>query len=137
MSIFSGVDGYEASCPWCGERVWVYYDGLVAERGRGRIGHKCQGKTYATYTSYDFDGIQSYNQIIEKPMECSSIKEKFLISLKSEPQKSFRKAGITNGDDMLTSEGRDIFLTWLLNKHGLEFKKDVVDGILENKDSKK
>lgn len=70
-------------------------------------------------------------------MECSSIKEKFLISLKSEPQKSFRKAGITNGDDMLTSEGRDIFLTWLLNKHGLEFKKDVVDGILENKDSKK
>lgn len=66
----------------------------------------------------------------------TSLKEKFLISLKPEPQKSFRKAGITNGDDMLTSEGRDVFLSWMLSKHGEEFKKDVVDEILKDKEAK-
>lgn len=63
-----------------------------------------------------------------------NIKEKFLISLKSEPHKSFRKAGITNGDDMLTDEGREIFLGYLLSKYGDDFKKDVVDELLKKED---
>lgn len=61
-----------------------------------------------------------------------TVKEKFLLGLTKEPQKSFRKAGITNGDDMLTPEGQGIFLTWLLNeKYADEFKTAVVDGLLE------
>ncbi len=59
-----------------------------------------------------------------------TIKEKFLLAFKTEPEKSFRKAGITNGDDLLTEEGQVIFLSWLLKKSGEEFKKEVVDGLL-------
>lgn len=62
----------------------------------------------------------------------SSIKEKFVLAITPEPQKSFRKAGITNGDDLLTDDGQKIFLSWLLTKHAEEFKKNVVDGLLED-----
>ena len=57
--------------------------------------------------------------------------QKFALNLKPEPQKSFRKAGITNGDDILTEDGMKMFLTWMLAKHGDEFKKEVVDPILK------
>lgn len=65
------------------------------------------------------------------PTLMSTVKERFALLLKSEPEKTFRKAGITNGDDILTEEGRDIFLSWLLQKHGEEFKKEVVDKIIK------
>ncbi len=70
----------------------------------------------------------------EKKMD---IKEKFALAFKSEPEKTFRKAGITNGDDFLTSEGQNIFLSWLLKKHGEEFKKEVVDLLMEKEPEKK
>ena len=67
-----------------------------------------------------------------------NIKEKFVLAITPEPKKSFRKVGITDGDDILTDEGTRIFLTWLLhNKYAEEFKKDVVDGILEEEGDKK
>lgn len=74
-----------------------------------------------------------------KGTNMANIKEKFLLALTPEPQKSFRKAGITNGDDMLTEDGSKIFLSWLLqSKYQDEFKKDVVDGLLEDEcDDKK
>ena len=72
--------------------------------------------------------VKKNNQFKNKSM---NIKEKFLTSLKKEPKKSFRKAEITNGDDMLTEDGKVIFLSWLLNKHGEEFKKEVVDELVE------
>ncbi len=59
------------------------------------------------------------------------IKEKFQLAFKSEPEKSFRKAGVTNGDDYLTDDGQKIFLSWLLKKHGTEFKTEVVDELLK------
>lgn len=61
-----------------------------------------------------------------------NITEKFLLAFKKEPEKSFRKAGITNGDDLLTDEGQQVFLSWLLQKHGSDFKSEVVDGLLES-----
>ena len=42
-----------------------------------------------------------------------NIKEQFLLAITAEPQKSFRKAGITNGDDLLTEDGQKVFLSWL------------------------
>lgn len=64
-----------------------------------------------------------------------SIKQKFAEIFMSEPNKSFRKAGITNSDYSLTTEGQDIFLQWLLKKNGDAFKTEVVDELLkeENK----
>lgn len=65
-----------------------------------------------------------------KPM---TLKEKFILSITSEPKKSFRKAGITNGDDILTDDGAKVFLSWILHsKFAEEFKKEVVDSMLED-----
>jgi hypothetical protein len=69
-------------------------------------------------------------ELINQPM---NIKESFVLALTSEPKKSFRKAGVTNGDDLLTDEGQKIFLTWLLHsKYADEFKTSAVDGLLAN-----
>ena len=60
-----------------------------------------------------------------------NLKEKFALAFKSEPEKSFREAGITDSNDLFTPDGQIIFLSWLLKKHGEEFKKEVVDPILD------
>lgn len=85
------------------------------------------GRYYSPFY-YDFEFISSTNQTT------MNIKEKFALAFKSEPEKSFRKAGITNGDDFLTSDGQEIFLGWLLQKHGPEFKTEVVDDLLKEEE---
>jgi hypothetical protein len=60
-----------------------------------------------------------------------NMKEKFITMFLSEPEKSFRKAGITNGDGMLTDDGVKMFMTWMLKKNGLDFKAEVVDELLK------
>ena len=62
--------------------------------------------------------------------------EKFKLAFKSEPEKTFRKLGITDGDDLLTSEGQTIFLGWLLEKNKNDFKKEVCDPMLAEKEEK-
>lgn len=69
--------------------------------------------------------IKEYN----KTKMHSSFTDKMSLMFKSEPEKSYRKAGIINGDDIITDQGAKIFLTWLLKKNP-EFKAEVVDPIL-------
>ena len=83
------------------------------------------------YDTFGFDGDL---QLINKNM---NLKDKFTLAFKGEPEKSFRKTGITNGDDFLTEDGQHVFLGWLLKKHGEEFKKDVVDDILKEQEEEK
>lgn len=85
---------------------------------------------------FQFELISNSDNVANKKM---TLREKFLVSLKKEPEKSFRKAEITNGDDMLTEDGKNIFLSWLLTKNGADFKKEVIDEILssEKEDSLK
>jgi len=73
------------------------------------------------------------NSLTSKLMD---LKEKFVLATTPEPHKSFRKTGITNGDNLLTDEGTQVFLGWLLNKYGAEFKTEVIDGMLKE-DAKK
>ena len=81
--------------------------------------------------SFD-DGTYVWEDISQ--LQEMNIKEKFILAITPEPKRTFRKAGITNGDDILTEEGQKIFLTWLLhNKFADEFKKDVVEEMLEVK----
>ena len=47
-----------------------------------------------------------------------------------EPEKTFREAQITDTNGNLTSTGNQIFLSYLLAKHGEDFKKNIVDPIL-------
>jgi len=91
------------------------------------IFEECVG--YEGKWAFEFQ-LELVNNLNKKPM---NLKEKFLTSLKSEPEKSFRKAEITDGDDLLTEDGKAVFLSWLLRKNGAEFKKEVVDEILEEK----
>lgn len=106
-----------------GEMITVCY-------GDGEVG-KGKSKYYKLTT------CNPINKVVSSIM---GLQDKFLLSIKPEPQKSFRKAGITNGDDLLTCEGTQVFLAWLLEKNETEFKADVVDPILaqmkEDKDCK-
>jgi len=92
-------------------------------------------KIYEVYYYISKDDAEVIDEKVDdnlnKPM---NLKEKFVLAITPEPKKSFRKAGVTDGDDILTEEGTEIFLTWLLHhKFAEEFKKDVVDGILKEK----
>lgn len=68
--------------------------------------------------------------LIAKNKNMNNLKEKFVGLFLTEPEKSFRKAGITDGDGMLTKEGTEVFLAWLLKKNGDVFKTEVVDPLL-------
>lgn len=72
------------------------------------------------------------------PMSMTTILEKAALAFKKEPERSLRKAGLTNGDDMLTAEGQTVFLSWLLhNKYAADFKKEVVDDMLKEQEESK
>ena len=85
-------------------------------------------------------GNGSYESEIEllnnKENKSMNILEKFTIALKSEPEKTFRKTGITNGDDLLTEDGQKIFLSWLLKKNGDVFNAEVANGLLKDVEDK-
>lgn len=103
--------------------------------------YKDNGYIGRLYELRNEDGQQTYAfeddlQVINNNMSVN-IKEKFTLAFKKEPEKSFRKTGITNGDDFLTEDGQLIFLGWLLKKHGEEFKKDVVDDLLKDQEEDK
>lgn len=66
-----------------------------------------------------------------------NIKEQFTLAMTPEPQKSFRKVGITNGDNILTEDGMKIYLSWKLMKDADAFKKEVVDDMLAEQEKGK
>lgn len=65
-----------------------------------------------------------------KKEKIMNIKEQFTLAITPEPQKSFRKVGITDGDNLLTDDGVKVFLSWLLTKNADAFKKEVVDDMV-------
>ncbi|MHA1304350.1 MAG: hypothetical protein ACTSPI_11685 [Candidatus Heimdallarchaeaceae archaeon] len=71
-------------------------------------------------------------ELVSNNNKTMNLKEKFIVAITSEPKKSFRKAHITDGDDLLTEEGQQVFLSWLLHDQYAEaFKKEVVKPLLE------
>ena len=68
------------------------------------------------------------------PNRMADLKEKFALIFTSEPKKSFRKAGITDGDNFLTDDGKSVFLAWLLDKLGDDFKKEVCEELLKKEE---
>ncbi len=65
-----------------------------------------------------------------------SLIESFRLATKSEPEKSFIKAGILEMDESFTAEGEELFMLWLLAKEGADFKTEVVDPILAEEEAK-
>jgi hydrogenase maturation factor len=67
-----------------------------------------------------------------------SILETMTSLFRKEPNKTFREAEITDGDDILTKEGMYIFTSWLLHsKYAEEFKKAIADEIVAKKNADK
>lgn len=62
--------------------------------------------------------------------------EKFKAMMKKEPMKSFYKAGLTDSNDVLTTEGKDVFLNFLLAKNQDAFKTEVADLMLAEDNNK-
>ena len=111
---------------WRGQRLYITSERKMSGSEYYYDTRRADGNTGGAY--------ESDLELITNTM--TNIKESFALAFKAEPEKSFRKAGITNGDDFLTTDGQHIFLSWLLKKHGEEFKKDVVDGLLEDMQKK-
>lgn len=59
-----------------------------------------------------------------------TIIEKIRLAAKTEPEKSFIKAGITNMDGSFTSEGKEAFLSYLLEKNKDDFNTTIVQPLL-------
>lgn len=118
LSICSNGD-HDSGCTCVGQ--WIVQSVFAGGGGyMGGIGHS----VYQPGATAPINSTNNNNM--------TTLKEKFTLAFKAEPEKSFRKAGITNGDDFLTADGQNIFLSWLLKKHGDDFKKEVVDGLLED-----
>lgn len=81
-----------------------------------------------------FGGCASFSaeelELINNKSSMASLKEKFALVFKSEPEKSFIKAGIMDVSEEITTEGWEIFGTWLMKRNGADFKKEVVDPML-------
>lgn len=62
--------------------------------------------------------------------------EQAKLAFKGEPEKSFIKAGVLDSNKNLTTDGQQLFLTYLLKKHGEDFKTTVIDPIIKAGENK-
>jgi hypothetical protein len=104
--------------------------GVIDEDGSNNVILDKNGKLSKNHDSYNLRLIYSSNN----NFMANSLKEKFALTFKKEPEKSFNKVGITDANDILTAEGKDIFLAWLLKKNGNDFKAEVIDPILKDEE---
>lgn len=121
-----------------------YKDSLIGKRG---IVNEINKSTETVGVSFDDglkEGFYSYrlkiiNNNTMDSTNCNggSLTDKVRLTFLKEPEKSFRKLGVTDNNDELTGEGQDAFLNWLFKKHQVEFKTEVVDPILAGMETEK
>ncbi len=116
----------------CGENKSAIMTSLEIGYGPYIINYSSSSGWYY-YTVDHLIKIINKQKLINNTM---SLKETFTTLFLQEPEKSFRKAGVTNGDGFLTEDGQKIFVAWLLQKNGSSFKTEVVDGIIAEQDKK-
>lgn len=73
------------------------------------------------------------NKDLEYYKTMGSLKEKFIKIFTKEPYKTFREKGITNGDDLLTADGIEMYINWLFKRDADAFKTEVADNLQEEK----
>jgi hypothetical protein len=71
--------------------------------------------------------------LLKKPKKkhMNTLMNKLKQLAEKEPQKTFRKVGITYESGNLTEEGKEVFMNWLFEKHADDFKTEVADVLLE------
>ncbi len=115
------------SCQTAHVMKYIGTEAVIYQRGDSNIDpfwrvRMCDG--------YEVDIYEIGLDLITNKKNNMTLKEKFVLAFLGEPEKSFRKTDITNGDGFLTTEGQAVFLAWLLKENGTKFKTDVVDGML-------
>lgn len=109
---------------------------------------RIEGKS--SYLSYNI--LNKENEIIDSCSGCfttndlklknnsasfmSNLIEKFKFLTKSEPEKSFIKAGIIDANGNLTTDGQALLIQYLLEKTKDDFNKDVVQPLLKDSEEK-
>lgn len=98
------------------------------------------GSLSGFYYTKELNWYISQSDVIKKgsstDIKSMNIVKKFQLATKSEPEKSFIKAGIAEMNGQLTSDGQEVFLQWLLKENGDAFKTAVVDPILADEEAK-
>ncbi len=100
----------------------VKNENVYVNDGSDGRGQKCNCGNHSSWVLYP----QHY-EIIETSM---NLLQKFRLSMKGEPEKTFIKAGIIDSDEKFTTEGKELFNAFLLKKFGDDFKKEVVDPLI-------
>lgn len=91
------------------------------------------GIDYALPSDYKLGDII---QVPAKKTIMSNLITTFKNITRTEPNKTFVKAGVMNEDLTLTSEGTELFIQFMFDKHATEFKTEVVDAILAEQEKK-
>ncbi len=133
-----------------------YYVGVrvecLANKNEGKSGtitHIIDGMYYVEYDDCSTGCStkpEKYYKIIpgcktnNAPAQKMSLISKLMLSLKSEPEKSFIKAGITQASGEFTCEGKELFINWLFQdeatrtKFNTEVAQPILEQIKEDKD---
>ena len=122
-----------------GDKVKINYSGDSYNGYEGTISSRYDHQDpYWNISGPNWSGTRTYHEnqliLIETKM---NLKEKFLVAFLGEPEKSFRKLGITNGDNLLTAEGKELYDNWKFQKDKEAFKTEVVDGLLKEVEAEK
>jgi hypothetical protein len=115
--------------------AWIWHNNPSRDGGQGNRSPSEKGYKYSWWFCIGTlsDKLEILNSSEQQPMSLSS---KFNEIFLQEPEKTFRKAGVTNESGMLTDDGQKIFLSWMLRKNGAEFKTEIVDKLVEVEEKK-
>lgn len=82
---------------------------------------------------------KSDNKLTKKTMgtESMSLIQKMRLAIMGEPEKTLTKAGVLGSDGNLTSEGKELFITYLFNSQKQAFTDDVVAKIVAESEKEK
>ena len=117
------------------DKGWAYSSDwfeLVEETSNNYIGTLGDTGVYVTDNYKRGDIIQ----VPAKKTIMSNLITTFKNITRTEPNKTFVKAGVMNEDITLTSEGKELFIQFMFDKHAAEFKTDVVDKIIAEQEKK-
>lgn len=126
-----GNNGLSSSNTHVGEQSII----VNVDRGRER---STDGRFYV-YTLDNISGrwCAEELELISKSTKNMNLIEKFKLASKTEPEKTFIKAGVMTMDGELTPEGKGLWAAFLVKKFGEEFKTNVVDPILAEMEAEK
>lgn len=115
-----------------GDRVVALAEnGLVQEGTAGTVHIGYSESPYIKFDNGESWYIkENYLKLISNQPFMSSLTQKVAQLFLSEPEKSFQKVGIIDASNQLTSDGKEVFLNWLLKTNKDAFNTEVVQPLV-------